>query len=103
MKKRLGNYETASLAVNGNNTVIPYNPRRKYLQISSTSSAGIYIQFGTAVAVNGVGFRISSSLPGIELRYEDVGDLVTQPVSVWNGGAAGSSFAWVEAWDYDDL
>lgn len=103
MKKRLGNFEAVSLTTNANNSIIPYNPKRKYLLIGSTGATAIYVQFGTQTAVNSQGFRINSGQPGLELRYEDVGDLVTQPVSVWNAGSAGNTFAWVEAWDADQL
>ena len=103
MKRRIGNFETATLAANGNNSVIPYNARRKYLYLGSTAATAIQVQFGAATAAAGTGMRIAAGQDGIELRYEDVGDLVTQPVSIWNAGAANTAFAWVEAWDYGEL
>lgn len=103
MKRRLGNFETATLAANANNCVIPYNARRRYLYLGSTAATAIQVQFGASTAASGTGMRIAAGQDGIELRYEDVGDLVTQPVSIWNAGAANTAFAWVEAWDYDDL
>ena len=103
MRRRLSNFESTTLVINANNTVIPYNPTRKYLYIGSTNATAMTIAFGNTIAGSVNGFRIAAGQPGIEFRYEDVGDLVTQPVSVWNAGAAGSSFAWAEAWDYDDL
>lgn len=103
MGRRLSNFSTQTLAASANNTVIPYNSARKYLYIGSTNSVGITIAFGNTISGGVAGFRIAAGQPGIEFRYEDVGDLVTQPVSVWNAGSAGASFAWVEAWDYADL
>lgn len=103
MRRRLSNFETATLAANANDSVIPYNSRRKYLYIGSTAATAIQVQPGTAITVAGVGLRIGSGQDGIEFRYEDVGDLVTQPVSIWNAGAANTKFSWVEAWDYDDI
>lgn len=103
MSKRLSNFETVSLAVNANNSVIPYNPARKWLFISNTNATAIYVQLGAAAITGSVGIRLTSSQDSFQLRYEDVGDLVTQPVSIWNAGSAGSTFAYGEAWDCDDL
>lgn len=103
MNKRLSNFESTTLAVGANNSIIPYNPTRKYLYIGGTNAAAITIAFTPTVAGSANGFRVASGQPGIEFRHEDVGDLVTQAVSVWNSGSAGSSFAWAEAWDYADL
>lgn len=103
MGRRLGNFESTTLGVNANNSIIPYNAKRKYLYISSSNATAITIGFGNTIAGSANGFRIAAGQSGIEFDGDKVGDLVTQPVSVWNAGSAGSSFAWVEAWDYDQL
>lgn len=102
MRKRMGNFELATLAANANDSVIPYNARRKYLYIGSTAATAIQVQFGTSKTVAGAGMRIGVGQDGIELRYEDVGDLVAQPVSIWNAGAANTSLGYVEGWECDN-
>lgn len=102
-KKRLGNFQNTTLAVGANNGIIPANPSRKYLYISSSNATAITIGFGGSIAGSANGFRIAAGQAGIEFDSDKVGDIVQQTVSVWNAGSAGSSFAWVEASDYDQI
>lgn len=103
MSKRSGDFVSFLLAVGANNSVIPYNARRRYLFIGATQSTSINVVFNAATIASAIGIRMSNVNNGVELRGEDCGDLVTQPVSVWNSGAANSAFCWVEGLDNADI
>lgn len=76
------------VGVGANNSVVGPNPHRRFLAVGPNSSAGIYVFWGTEIATNAGGDRITSGQAGIQICYEDVGDLVTRPMSIWNAGAA---------------
>lgn len=103
MTKRLSNFTDTTLAVGANNSLIPYNPRRKWLYIGGTNATAMTIAFTPTISGSVAGMRVAAGQAGIEFDADKCGDLVTQAVSVWNSGSAGSSFAWAEAWDYADL
>lgn len=85
-RRRTGNVSNPVIAVGANNAVLGFNPKRRFIQIGSQNSSGYYIQFAAAVAVANQGYRITPGQDGISLDYDQVGDVVCQPVSIYNAG-----------------
>lgn len=76
------------IGIDANNNVVGPNPHRRFLSVGSSSSAGMYVFWGTEIAINAGGDRLTAGQPGVSISYEDVGDLVTRPMSIWNAGSA---------------
>ena len=76
------------LAVGANNSFVGFNPHRRFLSVGSSNSTGIYVFWGSETATGAGGDRVAPGQPGVQLRFEDVGDLVTWPLSIFNAGAA---------------
>lgn len=75
------------IVAGANNNVVGPNPHRRFLSVGPNNSAGLYVFWGTEIATNAGGDRITGGQAGVQIRYEDVGDLVTRPMSIWNAGA----------------
>lgn len=85
-RRRTGNVSNPVIAVGANNSVLPFNAKRRYINVGSQNSSGYYVQFASAIAVSNQGYRISPGQDGVSLDYDQVGDVVCQPVSIYNAG-----------------
>lgn len=71
-----------------NNNVVGPNPYRRFLGVGPNNSAGLYVFWGTEVAINLGGDRLTAGQPGVSIDWDQVGGLVTRPMSIWNAGSA---------------
>ena len=96
MKKRSGACYSVTMLPNANNTVIPYNENRRYLLLSNSSVATVYLSLDGGTIPGPSGYLLTASQNTLELRYEECGDLVYGPMSAWNTTAGNATFAWTE-------
>lgn len=67
--------------------LLPANPQRTYLLLLPSASAAYYWWLGTESLPIGSGGRLGSGSVQVELRWEDIGALIQQPLQVYNAGA----------------
>lgn len=70
----------------GDVVLVPYNPRRKSVMISTPSTARIWLNF-TGPAAVGVGISLAPNQTPLKLSYADIDDSVHEEIRAISEGA----------------